>query len=339
MSANGMLCRRGIKALCLSLSLVFGVAFASKAQAFTVNEFPVHTAASGPAGITVGPDNKIWFSESTAAQIGNIDPNTKLVTEYGTGITSGAKINNITVGPDNNLWFTENNKDIIGKITTAGVVTEYKLPSNPTCITTPSTCVTPRGITSGPNGLLWFAQNNGSIIGAMDINGNYTAHSFTSSTGSNPNPRHIVQFPGGNLWFTEDTGKIGEMDGSGNLIGEFTPSSVPFDITVGPDSALWFSEEQGFLVGRIDTAGNIQEFAQGINNAPHRITTGPDGNIWFSEQDGGFGWVFSDLSGGFFDFGMPNQSVSPEGIVTGPDKNIWMTEKDPTNGNKIAQLV
>jgi virginiamycin B lyase len=31
----------------------------------------------------------------------------------------------ITAGPEGNVWFTENGGDRIGKITTAGVVTEY----------------------------------------------------------------------------------------------------------------------------------------------------------------------------------------------------------------------
>ena len=46
----------------------------------------------------------------------------------------------ITSGPDGNLWFAEQNTNNIGRITTAGVVTEFALPANSS----------PDYITSGP---------------------------------------------------------------------------------------------------------------------------------------------------------------------------------------------
>jgi virginiamycin B lyase len=65
------------------------------------------------------------------------------------------------LGPDGNLWFTEGLvlpigstlHSSIGRITTAGVVTEFVAPGYPV------------GITSGPDGNLWFTDPSDDQIG------------------------------------------------------------------------------------------------------------------------------------------------------------------------------
>ncbi len=37
-----------------------------------VTELPIPTANSSPFGITTGPDGNLWFTESSAGQIGRI---------------------------------------------------------------------------------------------------------------------------------------------------------------------------------------------------------------------------------------------------------------------------
>ena len=65
------------------------------------------------------------------------------ITEY--PILSGSESRIIIAGPDGNLWFTENGYAQIGKITPAGVITEYATPTgyNPYAITAgPESCCT-----------------------------------------------------------------------------------------------------------------------------------------------------------------------------------------------------
>ena len=63
-----------------------------------------------------------------------------------------------------------------------------------------------------------------------------------------------------------------------------TPNSQPAGITVGPDGALWFTEENGHKIGRITTDGAITEYQiPTVPSAPGEITAGPDGNLWFTE--------------------------------------------------------
>ena len=52
----------------------------------------------------------------------------------------------IVLGPDGNLWFTEQTADRIGRITPAGVVTEFTVPASRGRT----------GITVGPDGNIWF---------------------------------------------------------------------------------------------------------------------------------------------------------------------------------------
>src|SRR5207244_2969742 len=83
--------------------------------------------------------------------------------------------------------------------------------------------------------------------------------------------------------------KIGRITTAGVITNEFTvptAGSGPTGITLGPDGALWFTEQFGDQVGRITTAGTFTEFgaASGITagSAPLTITTGPDAALWFT---------------------------------------------------------
>src|SRR5439155_6426898 len=64
----------------------------------------------------------------------------------------------ITAGPDGNLWFTEIASNNIGRISTAGVITEFAVPTANSA---------PFGITAGPDGNLWFTEQNGNQIGRI----------------------------------------------------------------------------------------------------------------------------------------------------------------------------
>ena len=135
----------------------------------TVTEFPV--GANGPTGMTAGPDGNVWFTEGRD-RIGRITPQGAL-TEFHAGISPGSSPAGITAGPDGNLWFTEFNSsplspsgkrvpvagNRIGRITPTGVVTEFSKGI--------SVGSAPQGITSGPDGNLWFTESDASRIGRI----------------------------------------------------------------------------------------------------------------------------------------------------------------------------
>jgi len=75
------------------------------------------------------------------------------------GLAGGGGPTGITAGPDGNLWYTEYAGNQIGRITPAGVVTEYS-----TGITGYSN---PYGITAGSDGNLWFTDYSANQIGKI----------------------------------------------------------------------------------------------------------------------------------------------------------------------------
>src|SRR5205823_3287534 len=89
---------------------------------WSTTEFPLPSGPLLAGGITLGPDNNLWFTERSANKIGRITPD-GTVTEFPVP-TANSQPANITSGPDGNLWFTEYAGNQIGWITPAGVITE-----------------------------------------------------------------------------------------------------------------------------------------------------------------------------------------------------------------------
>ena len=66
----------------------------------------------------------------------------------------------IVAGLDGNLWFTEYLAGKIGRITPAGVITEYDLPV---------AGAFPSAIAVGPDGHLWYTEYQGNAIGKLTL--------------------------------------------------------------------------------------------------------------------------------------------------------------------------
>ena len=180
------------------------------------------------------------------------------------------------MGQDAALWFTENGGNKIGRVTTAGVFSEYPVPTSSGA---------PLGITAGPDGALWFTEENGNKVGRITTAGVFNEYNVPTSASQ---PGQIVAGPDGALWFTELAGnKIGKITTAG-VISEFvvpTSGTTPFGIAAGPDGALWFTEFAGNKIGRITTAGTISEVVVTTSGAsPLGVAAGSDGALWFTES-------------------------------------------------------
>ncbi|HXC75648.1 MAG TPA: GH25 family lysozyme [Candidatus Acidoferrum sp.] len=255
------------------------------------------------------------------------------ISEFSTGITSpGAQI---TYGPDGNSWFTEPTGNKIGKITPAGVVTEYA-----------SGIAAAAGlgaITAGPDGNVWFTESGADKVGRITPAGVVTE--FTTGITPGSSPEGIVAGPDGNLWFTED--KVGGLGADG--IGRITPTgtvtifttglttgTAPTAMAAGADGNLWFTEQSGGRIGRVTTAGVINEFADGLSPLGlGAIATGQDGNLWVTESSAGeiarvtTAGVATQFSTGI------TPSSQPASITSGPDGSLWFTE---ASGDRVGQI-
>ena len=204
----------------------------------------------------------------------------------------------------------------------------------------------PLGITTGPDGNLWFTENNGNKIGKITPSGSIQEWSIpTSSSGANS----ITTGPDGNLWFTESlVDKIGRITPSGSIQEWSIPtsSSNASNIITGPDGNLWFTENIQSIgvpsvikVGRITTKGTIYEFPGPTNTVISdsgitSLTNGLDGNLWFTEGTSNQIGRFT-TNGSITEYTIPTTDSFPVGITTGPDGNLWFTEQ---SGNKVGRI-
>jgi streptogramin lyase len=283
---------------------------------------PSASSAPSPALITTGPDHNVWFTEFTGNRIGRVD-----LTGYRIAVTpipaALSSPTSIAAGPDGNLWFTESAANQIARVTTAGVITEFPIPTAGSV---------PEGIAAGPDGALWFTEYSTNKIGRISTTGVVTEIPVPTASSD---PLGITAGPDGNLWFTENgANQIGRIDTGGLVTGEFPVIGGPAGITAGPDGNLWFTELGG-RIGRIDTAGNFQDFPipSGAGSFPRGITAGPDGALWFTELGGRIGRI---TTGGVVtnEFPIPTALSSPLGITAGPDGALWFAE----SGNKIGRI-
>jgi virginiamycin B lyase len=117
---------------------------------------------------------------------------------------------------------------------------------------------------------------------------------------------------------------------------------APMRIAVGPDSALWFTNNNSGYIGRITTTGTITQYSTGTTGGgcPQGITTGPDGNLWFIETCGDSGSPGgyigrSTPSGAVSHFSAPSVNSQMSEIALGPDGNLWFSDGGTSSIGRI----
>jgi streptogramin lyase len=313
--------------------------------------------------LTARPDSRnstrnrlIW---ADGAESPRLEPRTLLtltVTNFPIPLVAIVKPDGITTGPDGNLWFTETAADKIGRMTPAGVVTEFPLPA----VTVPAGSTGPppgpTEITAGPDGALWFIGVPGEVgrISTAGVVTEFAVPDVPPPAGSPPGTAGtpvtltgITAGPDGALWFVGAPGEVGRISTAG-VVTEFPVPEIPppagsspgtagtlatlTAITAGPDGALWFTGVPG-EVGRISTKGVVTEFALSATPPPagsspvtlEDITAGPDGALWFTGVPGEVGRITT--AGVVTEYATPNFTPAGDSnvptITVGPDGNLW----------------
>jgi streptogramin lyase len=110
----------------------------------------------------------------------------------------------------------------------------------------------------------------------------------------------------------------------------FTDSSIssPWDITAGPDGAVWFTNRQSNTIGRVSTAGTVTSYTGTGITFPLGITAGPDGALWFTNQSGGgsnHGSIGRITTAGTVTNYTDPSIYFPYDIAAGSDGALWFT--------------
>ena len=256
------------------------------------------------------------------------------------------------------MWFTNFGNNSIGRITTAGVVTNYTGPGinepdedhgrirtghcgSPTCnnsigrITTAGVVTNytgtgindPQGITDGSRRRAVVHQ----LCRQLASGGSPApAPGTVSGFGMGLAQNGITVGPDGALWFTttgsgNDT--IGRITTHGTVT-DFTKSGIsdPYGITSGPDGNLWFANDGNNSIGQITTSGTVTDYSNAGISDPQWITVGSDGNLWFTNLSGGtsgHGSIGVITTGGAVTIYNDSSICDPEGITAGADGALW----------------
>ena len=287
------------------------------------------TAGSAQAAVSFSPPASNGGSAITSY---TVTSNPGSVTA--TGSASPITVTGLVNGTTYNFTVTATNSIGTGPASTSSNSVTPLLGPTISEFPVPTPQSTPWSITAGPDGNLWFTENNVNKIGRITTSGVVTEFPVPTV---NSHPMAITAGPDGNLWFTELNGnKIGRITLSG-VITEYpvpTVDSGPYGIMAGPDGNLWFTELYGNKIGRITPSGLIAEFPVRTITNLAGITAGPDGNLWFTENSANkIGRITT--SGVVTEFPVSTVSSYPIAITGGPDGNLWFTE---LNGNKIGRI-
>jgi virginiamycin B lyase len=260
------------------------------------------------------------------------------------------------------LWLTLEFAGKIARLDENGnIVVEYSvcLNGNPTEINT-----RPHGLGIGDDGeTIWFTGKATGTVGKIAPDGK-VQHFALSTVGSVP--IYIRNGPDHNMWATELVGNaIARITPSGNVT-EFpisTSNSRPIAIVPEPGGkAMWFTEEAGNKVGRIDTDRidldrKIVEYSvprSQENVLLAGLSFDHENNLWVQQYvnhnvptRGGTDYLVkidkailtakpSDITDIPFTFySVPSEDTMMHRIIRGPDGNMWFTEM---NTDKVGRL-
>jgi pseudomonalisin len=219
-----------------------------------VSTFSPPAAPNVLGGIVSGPDGALWFVEiGQAPRVGRVTPGgdfSVFPLPASDQLPAGYSLfPSIAAGPDGALWFTLYRSNKIGRITPAGAITEFSVP-------TPGSG--PGAIVAGPDGALWFGEAQLGTIGRITTAGAIaelpTGMPYFPGIGGGI--VDLIVGPDGNLWFIADLVKggfirsvLGRMTLAGRL-SWFLFGEAALHLQTGPDGNLWFVD----LLGRIGSA-------------------------------------------------------------------------------------
>jgi len=197
----------------------------------------------------------------------------------------------------------------------------------------------PMRIAAGPDGAMWFTNNNSGYIGRITTAGLIAQFPIPIAGAC---PQGITGGAAdGNLWFVAACGSsaspggyIGRVTTAG-VVTEYpvsNASSQLAEITKGPDGNLWFTDGGTNSIGRVippatsTGAANIVLYPMpAVDSSPAGITAGPDGKLWITKADT---WNATTATPPVFTNVGPTGNTSlgtPAEITAGPDGALWMT--------------
>jgi len=244
-------------------------------------EYPLGQGMHADA-LAVGPDGNIWFAGTRHGPGQSVDVVGRTtadgqIAEFALPARGEAElgISSITAASDGNLYFTEPNANRIGRVSTAGEISELELP-NPGS--------RPRTIVAAPDGALWVTEEGGDRVGRINLAGALRERQLPPGS----RPTGIAARADGTVWITEPgVDGLAIVTTAGiSLFPISFASAGPNAIVPGPEGNVWFTEENGPWIGRITSAAltkaSYERLELQIRQGTRWLAFGPSGDFWFT---------------------------------------------------------
>ena len=235
-------------------------------------------SGSAPHGVIVGPDGAAWVTDGGQNAIVRVDPQTEAVQVFplpsGSGYTN---LNTAVFDKDNILWFT-GQSGVYGRFDpSTGNMQVFDAPHGRG----------PYGITSTPEGVVYYASLAGSYVGRIDAATNDVTELEPPTSGQGA--RRVWSDSGGRIWVSEwNAGQVALYDPANNSWQEWKlPGNRPqtYAVYVDEQDIIWLSDFGSNSIVRFDPS--LEQFTAyeiPSPNAQVRQILGRPGEIWGAES-------------------------------------------------------
>jgi virginiamycin B lyase len=233
---------------------------------------------SAPHGVIVGPDRAAWVTDGGQNAIVRVDSATRAVKLFPLPRNfADANLNTATFDRKGILWFT-GQAGVYGRVDPAtGKVEAWKAPKG----------AGPYGITTTPNGDVWYASLAGDHIAKIDTVSGDVAMVPPPKAGVGP--RRIWSDSKGALWVSFwYTGEVGRYD---PLTKAWTVWALPksgdgcYAVYVDDKDKVWLTDFVANAIVRFDPATErFESFPSNREGAAVRQLLGRPGEVWGAES-------------------------------------------------------
>ena len=233
---------------------------------------------SAPHGVIVGPDGAPWITDGGLNAIVRVDPYTQNVTVYplpqGVGY---ANLNTATFDNNGTLWFT-GQSGIYGRLfPSTGAIEIFDAPKG----------AGPYGITTTPNGSVYYASLAGSYVGLINTKTGQVI--VLEPPTPDQGARRVWSDSDGNIWVTEwNAGKLAMYNPQIDTWKEWKlpgNNPKPYAVYVDTKDKVWISDFGSNSMYRFDPANqSFKKFDIPSPIANVRQILGVEGEVWGAES-------------------------------------------------------
>jgi len=233
---------------------------------------------SAPHGVIIGPDGAPWVTDGGLNAIVRVDPATRRVSVFPLPKDRDfSNLNTATFDLRGVLWFTGQN-GVYGRLDPKSrAVTVYDAPRG----------VGPYGMTTTPDGAVFYASLAGSYVGRIDLDTGAARVIEPPTRGQGA--RRVWADSRGGVWVSEwNAGQIARYDSrtegwqSWKVPGE---RPAPYAIYVDEESKIWLSDFGANAIWRFDpTTEKFARFDLKERDANVRQLAGRKGEVWGAES-------------------------------------------------------